>query len=355
MSIAGLAREELRSLKPYEAAIQVDGAVRLNANEAHWNAADGFRRPMNRYPEVRPARLRGMLAGRYGCDEPELLVTRGSSEAIDLLVRAFCRPGADNVVTATPTFSMYRHYARVQGAEFREVATERGRDFAIDADAVLSACDGDTRLVFLCTPNNPTGTSIPSAEIRRILDGRRDISAVVVDEAYIEFSGRASAVSLLREYDNLIVLRTLSKALAFAGARCGSVIGPPDVIAILNAIQAPYAIATPVAECVEDALTEDRIAESARQVEETVRERERLMDAVGRFDFVTNVWPSDANFFLIGVSDVGRVLDLAAADNVLLRHFADDLADCIRITVGGRDENDRLLAALAGAKRVAHV
>ncbi len=355
MSIASLAREELRSLKPYEAAVQVDGAIRLNANEAHWNATDGFRRPMNRYPEVRPARLRRMLAGRYGCEESELLVTRGSSEAIDLLVRAFCRPGADNIVTTTPSFSMYRHYARVQGAEFREVVLDRAQDFAVDADAVLSACDEDTRLVFLCTPNNPTGTSIPSAEIRRILEGRRDKSAVVVDEAYIEFSGRASVVSLIREFDNLIVLRTLSKALAFAGARCGSVIGPPDVIAILNAIQAPYAIATPVVECVEDALTDERIVEAARQVEETVREREQLMDAVSRFGFVTRVWPSDTNFFLISVSDVARVLDLAAADNVLLRYFGDDLADCIRITVGSRDENDRLLAALSAAERVANV
>ncbi len=351
MSIARLAREELKALKPYEAAAQVDGAIRLNANEAHWNTTNGFRRPLNRYPEVRPAGLRQMLAERYGCEERELLVTRGSSEAIDLLVRAFCRPGADNIVTTQPTFSMYRHYARVQGAEFREVATDRARDFAIDADDILAACDDDTRLVFLCSPNNPTGTSIPSAEIRKVLDGRRDRSAVVVDEAYIEFSGRASVVPLLREYDNLIVLRTLSKALAFAGARCGSVIGPVDVIAILNAIQAPYALATPVVECVEDALTDERLVEARKQVEATIEEREQLMDAVSRFGFVTHVWPSDTNFFLISVSDVERVLGLAAADNVLLRYFGDDLADCVRITVGSRDENDRLLAALAAVDR----
>ena len=172
-----------------------------------------------------------------------------------------------------------------------------------------------------------------------------------MDEAYIEFSGRASVVPLLREYDNLIVLRTLSKALAFAGARCGSVIGPVDVIAILNAIQAPYALATPVVECVEDALTDERLVEARKQVEATIEEREQLMDAVSRFGFVTHVWPSDTNFFLISVSDVERVLGLAAADNVLLRYFGDDLADCVRITVGSRDENDRLLAALAAVDR----
>ena len=355
MSIARLAREELKELKPYEAAIQVDGAIRLNANEAHWNTTNGFRRPLNRYPEVRPAGLRQMLAERYGCEQQSLLVTRGSSEAIDLLVRAFCRPGADNIVTTTPTFSMYRHYARVQGAEFREVATDRENDFAVNADEILAACDDDTRLVFLCSPNNPTGTSIPGAQIRRVLDGRRDKSAVVVDEAYIGFSARGSVVALLREYDNLIILRTLSKALAFAGARCGSVIGPVDVINILNAIQAPYALATPVVECVEDALTDERLIEARKQVEETVREREQLMDAVSRFGFVTRVWPSDTNFFLISVSDVERVLGLAAADNVLLRYFGNDLADCVRITVGSRDENDRLLAALAAAEKTANV
>ncbi len=325
MSIARLAREELKELKPYEAAIQVDGAIRLNANEAHWNTTNGFRRPLNRYPEVRPAGLRQMLAERYGCEQQSLLVTRGSSEAIDLLVRAFCRPGADNIVTTTPTFSMYRHYARVQGAEFREVATDRENDFAVNADEILAACDDDTRLVFLCSPNNPTGTSIPGAQIRRVLDGRRDKSAVVVDEAYIEFSAR------------------------------GSVIGPVDVINILNAIQAPYALATPVVECVEDALTDERLIEARKQVEETVREREQLMDAVSRFGFVTRVWPSDTNFFLISVSDVERVLGLAAADNVLLRYFGNDLADCVRITVGSRDENDRLLAALAAAEKTANV
>ncbi len=234
MTIASLAREELKGLKPYEAAAQVDGAVRLNANEAHWNTTNGFRRPLNRYPEVRPAGVRRALAERYGCDDRELLVTRGSSEAIDLLIRAFCRPGMDNIVTPAPTFSMYRHYARVQGAEIREVATNRQNDFAVDASAILAACDDDTKLVFLCSPNNPTGTSIHTTEIRKILEGRAGKSAVVVDEAYIEFSGHASAVSMLREFDNLVVLRTLSKALAFAGARCGSVIGPAEVTALIR-------------------------------------------------------------------------------------------------------------------------
>ena len=254
MTIAALARPELRALLPYEAAQQVDNTVRLNANEAPWSStADQFRRPLNRYPEIRPARLAESLGQYFACDPARLLVTRGTSEAIDLLIRAFCREGKDNIVTTAPTFSMYGHYATVQGAEHRTVETDPADDFAIRPDALLAACDDRTRLIFVCSPNNPTGTVVPRPVLLDLLEKRGDRSAIVVDEAYIEFAAEPSAVELLDRYPNLVVLRTLSKALAFAGARCGAVMGPFDVIRILNAIQAPYAMSTPVVECVEDA------------------------------------------------------------------------------------------------------
>ncbi len=171
MSIAELARPEIRALRPYEAAVQVDDTIRLNANEApRTGAADRFRRPLNRYPEIRPQRLRSALAARYGCRPEELLVTRGSSEAIDLLMRAFCRAGLDSVVTTTPTFSMYRHYAAVQGAAVREVATARETSFALDVGAMLAACDDSTRLIFVCSPNNPTGNLVPAATLTELLE-----------------------------------------------------------------------------------------------------------------------------------------------------------------------------------------
>jgi histidinol-phosphate aminotransferase len=348
MTIAELARPELRALRPYEAAQQVDDTIRLNANEAPWSSsADRFRRPLNRYPEIRPGRLAQALGAYFACDPERLLVTRGTSEAIDLLIRAFCREGKDNIVTTSPTFSMYGHYATVQGAAQRAVATLPENDFAIDVDALLAACDEETRLIFVCSPNNPTGTLIPRADLLDLLERRGERSAIVVDEAYIEFAGEPSAVELLDRYPNLVVLRTLSKALAFAGARCGAVMGPVDVIRILNAIQAPYAMSTPVVECVEDALQTAALDEAGGRIAEVVAERERLMGAMSSFGFVNAVWPSAANFFLVRVADSEAVLQDARKVGILLRDFGSSLPGCIRITVGSRSENDRLLAVLA--------
>ncbi len=352
MSIADIARPEIRRLRPYEAAIQVTDTIRLNANEAPWTSgADPFRRPLNRYPEIRPARLRDALAGRFAADPERLLVTRGTSEAIDLLVRAFCRAGIDNILTTAPTFSMYGHYAEIQGAAVRTVETSRERDFAPTSEELLAACDDNTRLIFLCTPNNPTGTSLPRDLITRVLDARRDSSAVVVDEAYIEFSGAASCVELLDTYPNLVVLRTLSKALAFAGARCGAVMGPRPVIDMLNAIQAPYAMSTPVVECVEDALSDRWLAEAGRKLDEIIEERQLLATALTDMAFVRNVWPSDANFLLVQVDDVERIMAATRDAGILLRYFGGDLADCIRISVGTPDENRALLDTLAQLER----
>ncbi|MGB5625293.1 MAG: histidinol-phosphate transaminase [Woeseiaceae bacterium] len=346
MSIVRLARPEIRSLQAYEAAEQVDDTIRLNANESPLvSASNQFRRSLNRYPEVRPEKLRNLLATRFDCAPQELLVTRGSSEAIDLLVRTFCRAGKDSVLTTSPSFSMYRHYAEVQSARIIEVKTLAEEDFAIDVDSLLSACDASTRLIFICSPNNPTGTTLPRRQLEKLLRERGDRSAIVVDEAYVEFGDAPSAIKLLSQYPNLLVLRTLSKALAFAGARCGAVIGPPDVIRMLSAVQAPYALATPVVECVEDALQDQQLALAERAVGQIVEERERLIREVGAFDFVKKVWPSDANFFLIEVDDPAKVLQRCQEKHVLLRHFGGALASCLRISVGSVDENNQLLRA----------
>ncbi len=345
MSIVELARPEIQALHPYEAAEQLDGTVRLNANESP-EASDPrpFRRPLNRYPEVRPRRLQQSLAARFGCAPDQLLVTRGSSEAIDLIIRTFCRAGVDNIVTHAPSFSMYRHYAAVQGASVSEVHTLPEQDFRIDAEALLAECNSTTRLVFVCSPNNPTGTLLPVADLETLLRGRREQSAVIVDEAYIEFAGVPSVTGLLEKHSNLLVLRTLSKALGFAGARCGAVIGQPAVISMLNAVQAPYALATPVVECVEDALSDTQAAEAS--VNRIVAERERVFRQLSGYDFVTKVWPSAANFLLVQFKDAAAVIRYCENSKILLRHFGGDLADCARISVGSASENDRLLQVL---------
>ena len=347
MSIASLARPEIQALHAYDAAEQLDDTIRLNANESPQISAIGdFRRPLNRYPEVRPQRLQASLAQRFGCRTDQLLVTRGSSEAIDLLIRTFCRAGIDNILTPSPSFSMYRHYAEVQGAGIIEVPTLAERDFVIDVDALLTACDDFTKVIFVCSPNNPTGTPLPRSELLRLLSQRNERSAVVVDEAYIEFGHEQSVVELLDTYPNLLVLRTLSKALGFAGARCGAVAGASDVVELLSAVQAPYALATPVVECVEDALDTTQLEIAAGAVKQVVAERSRLMTAVEEYDFVSKVWPSEANFFLIRAADALAIMEHCKSKNVLLRHFAGDLSDCIRITVGSRSDNDTLLRAL---------
>ena len=347
MSIVELARPEIQALHPYEAAEQVEDTVRLNANESpEVSSAGNFRRPLNRYPEVRPRGLQSSLAARFGCGPEQLLVTRGSSEAIDLIIRAFCRAGIDSILTHAPSFSMYRHYADVQGAKVIEVPALAQQDFRIDIDALLAACLPETRLVFVCSPNNPTGAMLSEAELERLLEGRRHTSAVVVDEAYIEFANAPSATALLHRNPNLLVLRTLSKALGFAGARCGAVIGEAPIIRMLDTVQAPYALATPVVECVEDALEDKQLEQAAITVRRTIAERERLASRIAGYEFVRKVWPSQANFLLVEVRDANEVMRHCEQNKVLLRHFGGDLASCIRVSIGSASENERLLQAL---------
>ncbi len=348
MSILELARPEIRHLKPYEAAIQVADTIRLNANESPWSGdADAFRRPLNRYPEIRPSKLRIALAGRFGAVPGQLLVTRGTSEAIDLLIRAFCRSGIDDIVTLEPSFSMYRHYAQIQGAAVRMVKTDPDAGFVPTLDELLEACGANSRLVFLCSPNNPTGTSLPRDLITGFLEARGERSVVVVDEAYIEFSDERSTVELLGAFENLVVLRTLSKALAFAGARCGAVIGPSAVIDLLNAIQAPYAMSTPVVERVEDALSDQLLEDAERKVAEIIAQREFLAAALRELSCVSRVWPSSANFLLVEVADVKSLMAATRDAGILLRYFGGELADCVRISVGTPLENQALLDTLS--------
>lgn len=348
MSVLDFIRPEIRSLRPYEAAEQIDDTIRLNANEAPWSGSESqFRRPLNRYPEIRPLRLRNMLAEFYDCPAERLVITRGTSEGIDLLIRVFCRADQDTLLTVSPTFSMYEHYARVQGARMLTVETSADTGFAIDVDALLQACNDSVRLIFLCSPNNPTGNSMPEQDLVRILE-RNPKAAVVVDEAYVEFSSRPSALRLLDKFENLIVLRTLSKALACAGARCGCVIANKPIADIVAAVQAPYALATPVVECVENALLDDGIAKASRWAREIVTERDKLMKSIAALDFVEVVWPSEGNFFLCQLRDAAAVIACCSDQGVLIRDFDKSLRGCVRITVGSPTENRRLMEVLTG-------
>ena len=350
---ANLARSQIARLKPYAAAVQQQQTTRLNANEAYWEVAEDAtnresQHQLNRYPQVRPWQLRDRLAAHYGVLPEQLLVTRGSSEAIDLLVRVFCSPSEDNVIVTPPTFGMYRVYADIQQAQVRPVVLQARQDFQLDPAQVLAAADATTKIVFLCSPNNPTGNSFPASDIESILASRRGQSLVVVDEAYIEFSQEASVIRLLSSHENLVVLRTMSKAHGLAAARIGAVIASPAIIGLLDSIMAPYAIATPVIELGLNALTDTNLANTSMHIEELILERDRVASSLANMTVVLRVWDSDANFVLVRFHSITSVLQLLAKHRILIRDFSGEpeLDGCARITIGSRAENDRLLDVL---------
>jgi len=338
------AREEVEFLASYRPGAQVADTIRLNANEA---PAAGQDRPMNRYPDVRPHAVGTALSTLFDVPVSNLLVTRGSSEAIDVLVRAWCRAYRDTVITTPPTFEMYRVYADIQGAVVDGIPLLDGT-FEVDVDAVLAAATDKTKLIFVCSPNNPTGSVVDEQEILRIAEARAGRSIVVVDEAYIEFSDRDSMAKHVGKHDNLVVLRTLSKAHGLAGARCGVAIAAEPVIDIMGKVLPPYSFSTPAIETIVDALSPARLHLSAENVRRVISERNRLERELASFECVLRVFPSQANFLLTRLAKAPAVVEHLASERILVRDFGDapGLANCVRITVGTAEENDALLEAL---------
>lgn len=348
MSVLDLARAEIRNLQPYSSArMEADGGeVLLNANESAWVPVGDAGLGCNRYPDPQPAALIDTLAAMYGVRQEQILVGRGSDEAIDLLVRAFCRAGEDAILIQPPTFGMYAVCARIQGAAVIEVPL--ADDFTLDVDAVLESLTPAVKLVFVCTPNNPSGQCVPRDDIERLLqeiDGR---TLLVVDEAYIEFAYQRSVADLIDRYEHLAVLRTLSKAWALAGARIGSLLANPEVIALLRRILPPYPLPLP---CVAAALAafSDDGQKQAREHIATVRsEHERARGALAALACVRKVLPSQANFLAVRFHDAGAAYrHLLDAGIVVrdIRRYA-NLGDALRITIGKPEENDRVLTVL---------
>ena len=346
-SLLELARPEIRALRPYRSAQFEAGLVRLNANETPWRpAGDRTAAGLNCYPEPRPVRLAAALAEHYGVAPDRLIVTRGSSEAIDLLIRCFCRAGRDEVIICPPTFGMYEVYAQVQGAAVVTVPLRADAGYALDVTGIESAWSDNTKLVFVCSPNNPTGNSMATddlAALCRLTAGR---GIVVIDGAYAEFAVADPTAALLGEFEHVVVLRTLSKAAGLAGARCGVALGSPAVIDLLGCILPPFSYPVPSEEAVlawlaDGAGCEDRVA----RIRE---ERDRLAGRLGTRPDIRRVWPSDANFLLVEAEDPGRLVAAARRGGVLLRDFSWDpwLNNAVRITVGSPEQNARLLAAL---------
>lgn len=353
-SVLDLVRDELRGFAGYASArrASVTGAVWLNANESPWRspADDGL--GVNRYPEPQPAALRQALATLYGVEPTQLLIGRGSDEAIELLVRALCRPGRDAVLIAPPVFGMYAVSARLQGAPLIELAlTEDETGFRCDLEAVAERAINDgAKLVFLCSPANPTGQALTTQDIVALAARLQGHALLVVDEAYAEYSSEPSVAGLVGTIGNLAVLRTLSKAHALAAARIGVVIAAPELISVLRNCQAPYPVPTPCVELAMAALRPEALALTGQRTALTVAERVRVSAGLIGLAGVRRVYRSEANFLLVRFEDAQRAFEGLLAAGVVVRDMRAyaALGDALRISIGTPEENDAVLAALSG-------
>jgi histidinol-phosphate aminotransferase len=351
MSVLDLARPELLALRPYSSARMEAGhaAVMLNANESPYAPFASDTLDLNRYPDPQPAALLERLAQAYEVDVQQLFVGRGSDEAIDLLVRAFCRAGRDSVLITPPTFGMYAVAAGIQGADVVAVPLKADDNFELDADALLAAADRHpVKLVFVCTPNNPTGGSVPAERIRGLAKALAGRALVVVDEAYAEFADSPSLAANLVEFPNLVVLRTLSKAYGLAGARLGVLIASSEIIGLIRRIMAPYPVPTPCLAAALAAFAPEASVARGEHLAATRAERARLAAALSAHPGVRHVWPSDANFVAFRVDDANAAWRQLLGRGVIVRdvsHYL-GLANCLRVSVGTPVENEGFLAAL---------
>ena len=346
--VLALVRPEILALAPYSSARKESkgGRVWLDANENPATPSAG--KPLlNRYPEPQPSDLIARLAGLYDVDPAQCIVTRGSDEGIDLLLRTFCRAGQDAILITPPTYGMYVVAAGIQNARVVSVPLVRSTNFALDADAVLKAVTPDVKIVFLCSPNNPTGNRLDRTAVLKIVRTLAGRAVVVVDEAYVDFSDQPSLAGDIPANRNLIILRTLSKAFGLAGARVGTTIAEPAVIAVLQKVIAPYPIPSPVLVAALAALTPEGRAAAQQSVATLVAERTRLTAALVKLPPVKQVWPSDTNYLLIEVSDAAKAMAAARDTGVIWRDRSKDVPNTIRITVGTAAENTEPLEVLS--------
>lgn len=354
--ILNLARPDILSLQPYQHAAWEPTLERMHANEMPWRAeGDRTEAGLNRYPEPQPDVLIHHLAKLYGVAPKNVLAGRGSDEGIDLLVRAFCRAGIDNVLICPPTFGMYKVSARIQGAGVIEVPLVKERGFELDVQAVLAACRENVKLVFVCTPNNPTGNLLDRASIELLCAQLSNKALVVVDEAYIEFAGVPSMAQDLERFPNLVILRTLSKAYALAGARCGALLADEDIVGLLARVITPYALPTQTIDSVLNFTDDAHVAESKQRIELILSERARLAGRLTTLPLIRQVWPSNSNFILVDCMDADAVLRAAIEAGLIIRdpRSQPGLSTCLRISVGTPEQNDRLVHGVARASGAA--
>ena len=331
-------RPNIRAMQPYSSArdeFHGSASVFLDANENPYNA------PYNRYPDPMQWRLKERISEIKGVPVESIFLGNGSDEPIDLLLRAFCEPGKEKMLTTDPTYGMYQVAAEVNNVACVKVPLRD--DFSLDLPALLAHIDDATKLIYLCSPNNPTGNSLGHDAIREVL--RRFRGIVVVDEAYIDFSAGPSFLRELGEWPNLVVLQTLSKAWGCAAIRLGMAFASPEIIGVLNKIKYPYNVNLLTQEKALELLDEDRMRTQLAQI---LQERTRLRRDLSAIPLVRRIYPTDANFLLVDVGDADGVYHKLVEEGIIVRNRnrVTLCRGCLRITVGTPEEDDRLLEAL---------
>ena len=341
MNVKKLVRENIKSLKPYVSARDEfkefnKSMVFLDANE------NPFENGINRYPDPQQVSLKKVLSNLKNISENQILIGNGSDEVLDLIFRAFCEPKKDNVITLPPTYGMYRVLAKLNNVENRKLPLTN--QFQPNLESISRAANFNSKIVFLCSPNNPTGNSFSKGKIERLLQSFQGL--VVIDEAYIDFSSEESWVQRLSEFPNLIITQTLSKAYGMAGIRFGICYSSSTIISILNKIKPPYNI---------NQLTQQKALEKLKQraevlkeIDEILLERNKLLQKLKAISFIIKIYPTDANFVLIKVDDANlRYKQLLSKGIVVRNRTTEPLCEnCLRITIGTKEENKLLIKVL---------
>ncbi len=339
IDISALVRKNILEMKPYSSArdeYSGSASVYLDANENPFNT------PLNRYPDPGQQTLKRKIGFLKGQKMENIFLGNGSDEGIDILFRVLCEPGRDNVITVDPSYGMYGVCAEINGVERRSILLKS--NFSLDPDAVLEAVDEHTKLIFLCSPNNPTSNSLDREAMLKIIDGVSCM--VVVDEAYIDFSKGAGLLPILDEKKNLVVLQTLSKAWGLAGIRLGMLFAHPELIAYLSAVKYPYNINSLSIEAAMEGLMET--GQQRDWIREILDERDRMIKELESLDIVRMVHPSDANFLLIQVDNPSEVYQFLLNKGIIVRDRS-RVPLCegsLRITIGSKEENRALISAL---------
>ncbi len=335
-----LIRPNILALAPYSSARNEyaghEAHVFLDANENPYGA------PMNRYPDPLQRELKERIAQTKDVPADGIFLGNGSDEAIDLLYRCFCQPGIDNVVAIEPTYGMYRVCADINDVEYRTVLLDE--QFQIKAEELLDACDEHTKLIWICSPNNPTGNSIQREEMLKVIDGFDGL--VVVDEAYSDFARQQPLRMELAKHPNLVVLNTMSKAWASAAIRLGMAFASSDIIDVFNKVKYPYNVNLLTQQQAMKIL--DAKADVERQLQLIMQQRSQVMTAFRQLPICLQVYPTDANFFLARVTDAQAIYNYLVRCGIIVRNRTrvQLCHNCLRITIGTRSENDELLGAL---------